>query len=231
MRHPIILIVGREIVRLEGARGLAYGTGQTYSQAITRAGGIPIMLPPISDLAERIDSLLDSCDGIVLQGGGDIDPICYGQEISSSTVYGVNAHHDRVELEVARQAALRDIPTLAICRGLQIVNVAFGGTLIQDLDDPSHKATFHGVDLVPDSLVAAAMKVERATNCHSWHHQAIDVLGQNLRVTGRADDGTIEAVESTQATWLVAVQWHPEDSAETDSEQQNLFDALVAACA
>jgi putative glutamine amidotransferase len=116
---------------------------------------------------------------------------------------------------------------LAICRGLQVVNVAHGGTLIQDLGTEDHRQRYHSVDLTPSSKVAQAIGATQAKACHSFHHQAVDSLGHGFVISGVAIDGTVEAIESTTATWCVAVQWHPEDSAAEDQQQQNLFDALI----
>jgi putative glutamine amidotransferase len=163
----------------------------------------------------------------VLHGGGDIDPKHYGQSPSTPALYGINANHDEIEIAVARHALAEDIPMLAICRGLQVVNVAHGGSLIQDLGTEDHRQKYHSVDLMPDSKLARAVGASRAEACHSFHHQAVDVVGHGFVVVGTATDGTIEAIESTTATWCVAVQWHPEDSAAADQQQQNLFDTLI----
>ena len=228
MKNPIVLIVGREITDATGVRGPAFGIGRTYAHAITRAGGIPIILPPIADLHDQLETLLSRCDAIVLHGGGDIDPKHYGQSVTAPEIYGINPSHDEIELAVARHALAENIPMLAICRGLQVVNVAHGGSLIQDLGTDDHRQKYHAVNLIPHSKVAQAIGVPQAKACHSFHHQAVDTLGEGFVVTGRAIDGTIEAIESTTATWCVAVQWHPEDSAAEDQQQQNLFDALIA---
>lgn len=227
MKNPVVLIVGREITEPTGVRGPAFGIGRTYAHAITRAGGIPIILPPIIDLSDQLETLLSRCDAIVLHGGGDIDPKHYGQSPTTPALYGINSNHDEIEIAVARQALAEDIPMLAICRGLQVVNVAHGGTLIQDLGTDDHRQKYHPVNLTPDSKVAQAIGATQAKACHSFHHQAVDSVGNGFVVTGVATDGTIEAIESTTATWYVAVQWHPEDSALTDQQQQNLFDTLI----
>ena len=227
MKNPVVLIVGREVSDAVGVRGPTFGIGRTYAHAITRAGGIPIILPPIVDLLDQLETLLSRCDAIVLHGGGDIDPKRYGQDATAPELYGINASHDEIELAVAHHALAEDIPMLAICRGLQVVNVAHGGTLIQDLGTEDHRQKYHPVNLTPDSKVAQAIGANQANACHSFHHQAIDSLGQGFVVSGRAIDGTIEAIESSTATWCVAVQWHPEDSAAEDQQQQNLFDALI----
>lgn len=221
------MIVGREISEAIGVRGPAFGIGRTYAHAIERAGGIPIILSPISGLLSRLPTILSRCDAIVLHGGGDIDPARYGQSPSAPELYGINAQHDDIELAVARYAVDEDIPMLAICRGLQVLNVSQGGTLIQDLGNQEHRQKYHRVDCEPSSLVAQAIGATRAEACHSFHHQAINLVGRDLQVTGRAADGTIEAIESTTAKWCVAVQWHPEDSADHDQQQQNLFDTLI----
>jgi putative glutamine amidotransferase len=227
VKNPVVLIVGREITEPTSVRGPTFGIGRTYAHAITRAGGIPIILPPIIDLHDQLETLLSRCDAIVLHGGGDIDPKHYGQSPTTSALYGINANHDEIEIAVARHALAEDIPMLAICRGLQVVNVAHGGTLIQDLGTEDHRQKYHSVDLIPDSKLARAVGASRAEACHSFHHQAVDVVGHGFVVVGTASDGTIEAIESTTATWCVAVQWHPEDSAATDQQQQNIFDTLI----
>jgi putative glutamine amidotransferase len=164
---------------------------------------------------------------VVLHGGGDIDPSLYGQHRTAENLYGINDAHDAVELAIVRTAVDLDLPMLAICRGLQMVNVALGGTLHQDLGTDAHTKRFHPVELSVDSLTAAAMGSTTAHACHSYHHQAIDRVAAGLTVTGRAADGTIEGVERPSSRWLVAVQWHPEDSSADDPQQQALFDELV----
>lgn len=227
MRHPIIAIVGRQVTAGNGIRTDGYATGELYALAITRAGGIPVVLPPITDLTPRLTDFLGRIDGIVLHGGGDIEPERYGQTRTADSLYGMNPSHDEVELAVTREAIQLDVPMLAICRGLQIVNVAQGGTLHQDLGSPDHTRRFHPVNLEPGSRTARAMSSTIAGACHSYHHQAIDTVGEGLRVTARAGDGVIEGVERDASRWLVAVQWHPEDSAAEDPQQQALFDELV----
>ncbi len=121
------------------------------------------------------------------------------------------------------------LPVLAICRGLQVLNVALGGTLHQDIGTESHWRVLHPVDVEPGSILAGALGTTRPAACHSVHHQSLNAVAAPLRVVGRAADGTIEAVELPDSRFVVGVQWHPEDTAATDPEQQALFDALVAA--
>ena len=199
--------------------------GRFYSDAVHRAGGLPVVIPPTDDV-DVIDSTIDRCDAMVLLGGGDVSPSSYGQT-ERARLFGVNEFVDRFEIAAIHRAISRDIPVLAICRGHQVLNVALGGTLIQHLDaTDDHRDTMHDVQLVPGSRVALAM-VTHEPLVHSFHHQAIDALGEGLTVVGTHRDGTIEAVEHSTASWVVGVQWHPEDTAEVDPGQQGLFDELV----
>ena len=227
---PFVLIVGRETSEAKGLRTPGYGSGRFYCDAIVRAGGVPLILPPITDLVSRLDETLDGVDGVVLHGGVDIDPSRYGQRVTSDHVYGVDPGLDAVEFAVTKAAIDRDLPVLAICRGFQVLNVVLGGTLIQHLEAGNHRDVFHAVDVTNDSRVLRAMSTSRPRACHSFHHQAIDRLGSNLTVTATSDDGIIEAVEHTDRRWVVGVQWHPEDSADVDAEQQGLFDEFVSQC-
>lgn len=227
MNAPLVVVVGRLSPAADGVRGAAFAAGRGYFEAVVRAGGVPLILPPIVDALGNVGRLLDRVDGVVLHGGGDVDPRRYGHE-PADEVYGVVHEHDEVELTVVREALSRDLPMLAICRGLQILNVALGGTLVQHIGNDDHWFSTHAVSVEPDSRIARAVGSTRLDACHSVHHQAIDSLGAGLRVVGRADDGTPEAVEHTDRRWVVAPQWHPEDTAGTDPQQQALFDALVA---
>lgn len=222
------MIVGREISGATGLRTSGFGSGDRYSLALVRSGAIPVVVPPILDLVDEIPDLVARCDAIVLHGGGDIDPALYGATAESEHLYGMNGAHDAVESAVVRAALDAGTPMLAICRGLQMLNVVCGGTLIQHLDAPAHRERTHPVELDPTSRVSLAIGSTRAENCFSFHHQAVDRLGRDLVVTGRSDDGVVEALEWTGPEWIVAVQWHPEDTAEFDPQQQALFDALVA---
>jgi putative glutamine amidotransferase len=152
--------------------------------------------------------------------------------VPHETVYGVQSEHDEYELAAVTAALRLDLPTLAICRGFQLLNVALGGSLHQHITDAEttvlHRGHLHEVELEPGSRTAVAMGTTRPVGW-SQHHQAVDRVGLGLTVTGRAADGTIEAMEY-DGGWVVAVQWHPEDTAEEDPAQQRLFDAFVAEC-
>ncbi len=227
MSAPLILIVGREISETRGLRTSGFGAGDRYQTALVRSGAVPLILPPIVDLVKDVPGLIARCDGIVLHGGGDIDPHLYGRTPETDHLYGVNAAHDAVERAVVETALDTGVPMLAICRGHQILNVVCGGTLIQHLDRPDHLERSHPVTLIGESRVARAMDTSRPEACFSFHHQAIETVGEGLVCTGHSDDGIIEAIEWTGSHWIVGVQWHPEDTAAEDPQQQALFDALV----
>ena len=211
-----------------------YGQSFEYVDAIIRAGGIPVLVPPVGNPAEIYERL----DGLILSGGGDIDPSYYGGR-AHSAIYGVSKERDEFEIELARVAARGRRPCLPICRGIQVLCVALGGTLIEHIpDETDHSIAHrdpdmkegkpHKVDITPNSILALALE---ATSCTviSWHHQAIRDPGP-LRVTAKSSDGIIEAVELPGHAWMNAVQWHPEMSAGTDPTQQRLFDCFVKAC-
>jgi putative glutamine amidotransferase len=228
----IVALSGRRLGRTDkwpysGAAALPY----RYVDAVLRAGGQPVIVNDARDPKE----LLARVDALVLTGGPDVDPARYGEKPHAS-VYGVDAADDDFECALAEAATVRSVPTLAICRGIQLLNVARGGTLHQHITEdpgvPAHGqpgvaggARAHEVTLDADSLLAEVMDTTKVTaSCH--HHQAIAQLGDGLRVVGRAHDGIVEALELDGA-FLLAVQWHPEDTADEDPAQQRLFDALV----
>lgn len=225
MSTPLIGIPGRHSPEARGHRTAVVSGGRLYADAIERAGGIPMLMPPTHQLSS-IHAAIDRCDGLVLLGGGDVSPNHYGQT-ERAQLFGVDAALDEYEIQVIRYALQRDIPILAICRGHQVLNVALGGTLIQHLEStPDHRDTMHEVQLVPQSLPARAMSTH-APLVHSFHHQAIDQVAKDLQVVGTHHDGTIEAVQHTTARWVIGVQWHPEDTADSDPAQQGLFNELV----
>jgi putative glutamine amidotransferase len=224
---PLVVIVGRESDEATGVRGKPFAAGQGYFRAVERAGGIPLMLPPIPGLIDDIPALLRRTDAVVFHGGGDIDPRRYGQEATEESLYGIVPEHDAMELEMVNAAIAADKPVLAICRGLQVLNVALGGTLVQDIGSEDHWLRFTTNELNAGSRIVKAMGTETPERCHCVHHQALDRLGDGLRVVGRHADGIIHAVELDGARWIVGTQWHPEDSAADDPQQQGLFDELV----
>ena len=233
---PVILLPGKLTTNSQGVRGDSFSTGRRYSEAVARAGGVVVQAQPIAQTTAAAHELVARFDGVIIQGGGDIDPNRYGQKPRSNTIYGISLEHDELEIAVIRAAIELDKPVLAICRGIQILNVALGGTLHQHLadvlaDGESHWDKYHEINLEPNSRVAKAMKTNSPKQSHSYHHQAIDALAPGLIVTGRAPDQTIEAVELNSKKWIVGVQWHPEDDADTEPDQQNLFNGFVDAIA
>ncbi|MBI4884835.1 MAG: gamma-glutamyl-gamma-aminobutyrate hydrolase family protein [Actinobacteria bacterium] len=225
--QPLVLIVGRLATEAKGVRGEPFAAGRRYFEAVARAGGTPLMLPPITSLVDEVPDLLGKIDAVVLHGGGDVDPTRYGQQATAEQLYGIVPEHDEVELAVVRAAIDLDVPMLAICRGLQVLNVALGGTLQQDIGGEAHWFANHAVTLEAGSRLAKAIGHELPLGCHCVHHQAIDRVADDLSVVGRTDDGIVHACELASASWIVGTQWHPEDSAATDSEQQSLFQALI----
>jgi putative glutamine amidotransferase len=204
----------------------------SYVQSIQRAGGLALMVPPDPRLEEDPDPLLDLIDGLILAGGNDIDPRYYGAEPHPET-NGTVPERDRSELALARRAIERELPVLGICRGMQLLNVALGGTLLQHLpDEVGHGAhrlnpgTFDGTDhdvrLAPDSVAAKAAGEElHRTNSH--HHQGIDRLGEGLVISGRSTlDDLPEAIEAPGKEFVLGVQWHPEAD-----QQSRVIAALV----
>jgi len=201
--------------------------GLTYMRAIELAGGVPVVLPPLHD---GMATLLDRLDGICLSGGPDLDPAAYGAR-AHEELGPTEPQLDRFELELARAADSVGMPLLGICRGAQALNVARGGTLHQHVE--GHRQTelatqrVHAVRIAPRSCASRALKT-RATMVNSFHHQAVDELGEDLVAAAWAPDGTIEAIEDRRHPFLVAVQWHAETLVDTPS-QLALFRALVEA--
>lgn len=224
---PHVLIVGRLSPESRNVRGEAFAAGQRYFHAVERGGGVPLMLPPIPALTDHLPESISRFDALVLHGGGDVDPRRYGEEPTAEQLYGIVDEHDEVELAVVRAALDADLPLLAICRGMQILNVALGGSLVQHIGSEDHWYTTHPVEVVADSRIAAALGTNEAAACHSVHHQSVGRLGAGVRLVGSGHDGMPEAIEVESARWAVAVQWHPEDTAEADPQQQCLFDELV----
>jgi putative glutamine amidotransferase len=207
----------------------------SYLRAIQDAGALAVLLPPDGGAAAAPERLIGLLDGLLLVGGIDVDPAGYGAEPDPRTE-STSPGRDAFELALVQAALRLDVPLLGICRGMQILNVALGGTLRQDLaDDGGHQphrrrvgafdGTDHEVRLEEGSLAAhAAGEIDHVVHCH--HHQAIDRLGAGLRVTGRAEDGIIEAVEQPEATFALGVQWHPEAN-----DNSRVIGALVRAAA
>ncbi len=213
-----------------------YGLPERYVFALRRAGLSPVLLPgPGPGDAEEA---LAPFAGLLFAGGGDVDPGCYGAD-PHPTTYGVDPGRDEMELELLAAAVSLELPTLAICRGMQVVNVACGGTLHQHLPDlegrdahgdaSSGRTVSHSVEVAPESRLATALEGRRLHGCVSHHHQAVDRIGSGLVPVAWSDDGVVEGLELPPgASWLVAVQWHPETNAAEEPAQQAIFGCFAA---
>lgn len=216
-RIPVVAVTATtEVIRaLRRVR-----VNEAYTAALLRAGVIPFVVPPIDDA--QAAAVLDAVDGLLLTGGEDVDPARFGAD-RHPTVEDVHAARDRSEIALVLEAKRRHLPTLAICRGIQVANVALGGTLIQDIPtqnpdagrheagDEGRAARVHRVTVTAGSRLADALGAT-ALVTNSLHHQALDRVADGLRVTARADDGIVEGAEWTDADWwMVGVQWHPEE--------------------
>jgi putative glutamine amidotransferase len=220
-RRPVIgMAAAVEQVRWGAWDEIATLVPATYAAAVQRAGGMALSLPPDDELTEQPDELLDLVDGLLLAGGSDIDPAAYGAD-PAAEIERVYPQRDRFELALARRALERDMPVLGICRGMQLLNVALGGTLVQHMPEAdTHRVmpgayADHDVELEPGSLAARAAGV-RQCEVKSHHHQAVDRLGDGLVVSGRAaHDGLVEAVEAPDHRYVLGVLWHPEENEES----------------
>lgn len=235
MTGPLIAVVGHHLPngRIKDWRMGALAIPDVYVDAVRRAGGVSAVISPLELTGQH---LLARFDGFLLAGGGDVEPGRYGA-LRHRRVHGVDPVRDELEIDLAREAARMAVPTLAICRGAQVLNVACGGTLHQHVPDlprvaihapPPRERTpvTHPVKVSESSLLASALGAA-AAEVVSWHHQAIDRLGDGLTAVAWGEDGLVEAVEGGPG-WLLGVQWHPEMSAAEDPLQQRLFDELVA---
>jgi putative glutamine amidotransferase len=201
---------------------------KSYLDSIVTAGGMPVMLPPVGRwLAEHVSRL----DGLVIAGGADIDPSRYGQAPHQATGE-LRLDRDAAEFGLFHLALEADLPVLGVCRGLQLINIALGGTLHQHVPDVCGSETHNPrpgvfgtneVKLAPGSVVAGLIGDHVTVHCH--HHQAIDQLGSGLTAVGSSQDGVIEAIEVPEASFVLGVQWHPEEQ----STDVRLFEGLVQA--
>ncbi|WP_395107230.1 gamma-glutamyl-gamma-aminobutyrate hydrolase family protein [Actinomadura sp. SCN-SB] len=228
MTRPLIALPARFSESASALRYRAEVAARALVEAVWRGGGEPFIMHP-ADPAE-VPARLARCDGVLLPGGGDLHPRHYGAAEAHEALYDVDEEQDAFDLAVAEHALASGLPTLAVCRGLQVVNVVRGGTLRQHMDS-AHRHVVHPVAVEPGTLLAKTIDgTSAAASC--YHHQDIDVLADGLMVTARAADGTIEGVEYAEPGpgWFLGVQWHPEDTAATDPAQQEIVTTLVRAC-
>jgi putative glutamine amidotransferase len=205
--------------------------------ALENAGLVPLIVPPLSNDGAAA-AVLDSVSGLVLTGGEDVDPARYGEQRHEKVRY-VNPARDATEAALVEEAKARGLPVLAICRGIQILNVALGGTLVQDIssecktdighdEDGPRDSRSHEISVEPGSLIAEAIGTEHLS-VNSFHHQSVKRVADGMRVTARSPDGVIEGIESTDKRWWVmAVQWHPEEMTESPEPwDRGLFKAFA----
>ncbi|HEY7984621.1 MAG TPA: gamma-glutamyl-gamma-aminobutyrate hydrolase family protein [Ktedonobacterales bacterium] len=237
--RPLIGIPCATVERV-GSSLPVYAGNPPYIRALEAAGALPVLIPLYADVA-LLDDLRGRLDGLLLTGGGDVDPRHYA-EASHAKTETPDAARDQIELAIVRDALRQDLPILGICRGMQLFNVARGGTLIQDIPtqvpgavehDPSgNRGAFamHSIAIEPDSRLAHILGTASHT-VNSYHHQAVARPGAGVRVVARASDGVAEAIELAGHDFALAVQFHPERLVERDARLANLFSAFVAACA
>jgi putative glutamine amidotransferase len=224
---PLIALCARVLTFSDEGKRDAFSSSQPYSRAVARAGGVPVLVPPIRELYNNAHTVLQHFDGVLLPGGGDVDPRRYGQQPDDDTLYGIVEAHDELDTAICLAAIDLDLPMLALCRGMQVMNVALGGTLVQDIGNSDHWMREHTVTLSEGCTIAKVVGTTHLEHCHSVHHQGIGELAPALLPCGWSEDGQLEAVELPAATWVVGVQWHPEDTAPHKPQQQALYDELV----
>lgn len=224
--RPVIGITGN----YDGEENI-YRVRGYYVESLASAGATPLILPPTAD-EEVINGYLQICQGLLFSGGGDVDPLYWG-EMALTGLGQINPLRDTFELELARQALRADIPILGICRGCQVLNVAAGGSIIQDIDsrlmhdqNAPRDYPIHAIVIEKGSLLHQVVN-SREIRVNSFHHQAVRNLGQGLKASAWAPDGIIEAIESPEHRWVLGVQWHPESM--TDEFSRRIFAALVKA--
>ncbi|MGN6160906.1 MAG: gamma-glutamyl-gamma-aminobutyrate hydrolase family protein, partial [Marmoricola sp.] len=227
-RRPLIAVPARFSESASALRYRAEVTARALVEAIYAAGGEPLVVHPAatdgSVVVDEVASRLGFADGIVLPGGGDLAAHWSGQE-PHATQYDVDETQDAFDLAVADFALAQGVPLLAICRGTQVVNVARGGDLVQDLGEADHRHLVHDIKVADDATLAELTGTTPTISCD--HHQSLGRLGTGLRAVATSSDGVIEAVESSEpGGWFVGIQWHPEDTAASDPRQAALFEAL-----
>ena len=220
--RPRIALLGRFAEQTSVTRFDGIVTARKLAESVWNAGGEPLTYLPVAD--SSWEQRLRGIDGVLIPGGGDLNPSTYGQAAESTAIYGTNDLQDAADLGIVTYALGVGIPVLAICRGLQVVNVARGGTLVQDMEH-DHR---HHVAPVTIATFVDEMGLSSATVTAScYHHQMIDRLGTGLGVIARSAEGYIEAAKIFSPGWAFGVQWHPEDTADGDIHQAELFARFV----
>lgn len=211
---------------------------QDYIEAVLRAGGTPVLFP-VTDDPEELSALLDRVSGLLLTGGVDVDPALYGEE-KLPCCGEISAERDGMELPLCREAIRRRLPVFAICRGVQVLSCALGGTLYQDLEEQFGAALqhprydtpadpVHPVEIVPGTLLSSIVDTP-VLQVNSRHHQGVKVPGEGLKVCAASPDGLTEAVELPGYPFVLGVQWHPESLSDRYPDHHKLFQAFIQAC-
>ena len=230
---PVIAITPEAITLPSRVDGRGSFCHTSYSEAIEQAGGVPLIVPLTRD-KKVLDHFLETCDGWLLTGGGDVCAKFYAPNMPAASrkqISGADAVRDEMEIYLLRRLARRDQPTLGICRGIQVMNVAFGGTLVPHLDGPrcsKPEALAHSIEWMKNGRLKRALDACPAVN--TTHHQAVDRVARGFDVTARAPDGVIEALEKPGARFFCAVQFHPERLVKVAPEFLKLFREFVRAC-
>jgi putative glutamine amidotransferase len=238
-KRPLIGIPCFSTERADSRRPV-YASNKSYVRAIERAGGVPLLLPPM-DLPESRAAALAAVDGLLLTGGGDLDPAYYG-EAKLPQCDEPEVERDTLEFAFTQDALAERLPIFGVCRGMQLLNVARGGNLIQDLatqrpevarhDHSDHPRTYraHSIAVNPASRLSGILGVSR-TMVNSFHHQAVDRPGAGVEIVAWSEDGVAEAMELADYPFALAVQYHPEELVTDDDEaSERLFRAFVEAC-
>ena len=221
-QRPRIAIVARFAESTSATRYEGIVTARRLAEAVWAAGGEPLSFLAVegSDWSERLNGI----DGVLMPGGADVDPRNYGQEPISTELYGIDSMQDSVDISLVRHVIAKGIPLLAICRGLQITNVALGGTLTQHM---KHPHLHHVAPVTIESHADELGLTDSIVSASCYHHQAIDELASGLTVIARAAEGHIEAVKIDSTAWAFGVQWHPEDNYDTEGGQLEIFERFV----
>lgn len=236
---PVIGITGYAQSEKTASEAPRFTLAQSYVQAVLVVGGAPMILPAHLD-GSPLRSICERLDGLILSGGGDVHPSFFGEK-DGGALRSVDERRDRTELALSRWAMAHDLPLLAICRGIQVLNIAAGGTLIQDIptevtDALEHSSVedrlkfevAHTVEVIPTTLLASVIGPGNL-GVNSSHHQAVKDVGAGLIVTAQAPDGVIEGLEAPDLSFCIGVQWHPEVLEERQFVMRRLFKALVSA--
>ena len=227
-----------KIVGISTSCGNTYSVGAQYSKGVLLAGGTSLLLPPVKE-ADKIEELVELCDGILLTGGVDVDPSEYGEE-RIAECGNSSSERDEFEIALIKAAMHKDKPVFGVCRGLQILNVAAGGTLWQDIpsqvkDSITHRGTDsdpakHNVLIQSDELALKLGISDKCFEVNSYHHQAVKTIGEGMEILARAaGDGMIEGIYCPSKKFVLGVQWHPELWVENDKNALALFEAFINA--